>query len=365
MNVLIIGKENFIGKNLFSHLNNFKRINILNYYQHDSKEEIFKKIKNSDLIIFIPYLDSQVENKFLKSASEVVQAIKKLNKKLPIIYISHSIREIVYFSKIKNDEKILLNFFKYKQNPITIFRVPKIFGKWCEPEYSDISKIIYAIIKNKKLSLKNSKTKVDFVYIDNLIELIIKELFSIKKDFLFKNVGPIYSHSLKEIFSKVSLFKKNISTINVQSVGTDFDRALYSTFISYFSPKNYINKLKIFKDKRGEFLEILKTENSGQFSFFTITPKKIRGEHYHNTKFEKFLVVKGRVLFKFKHLFKNKIYKIFSTEKNFQIINTIPGWVHSIENCGSNKALIFVWSNEVFNVKKPDTIFKKIVDEKT
>ena len=235
-----------------------------------------------------------------------------------------------------------------------------IFGKFCKKDYSQLSEIISQkkFDKNRNILKKIKKEKM--VYVEDLIKLIIKEIYSLKKGFKIKYPKPIYSYSLKDIYNKIFLYNKNFSTTKSFNVGSGFERALYSSFLSYKSPQNFKKKIISNQDKRGEFFELIKTKNSGQFSFFTIKPNKTRGQHYHNTKFEKFLVVNGKVEFKFKHILKKKIFKILCNEKKRQIIYSIPGWIHSLKNIGKLKAQVFVWSNEVFNVNQPDTIFKKI-----
>ena len=356
MNVLAVGNNQFILNNLYSYTKGYKNINFFNV---KSTIQLIIQFKEVDKIILCFMQDRYSQKKKLSQVIQICKEIRRVKHKIPIICLSEYLNQNYSNIKLRAEEKILLNLFNITKNPITIIRSPAIFGKWCELSNSNLSRIICKKIPRNSLLLKKKK-KEKMIYIEDLINFIIKEIQCLKKGFNFKTPKPIYSFSLKDIYKKIIFFKKNFSTINILKVGNGFERALYSTFLSYLSPVHFKKKLVSHKDKRGEFIELIKTEDSGQFSFFTMRPGYIRGEHFHNTKFEKFLVVEGKVEFKFQHLFKKRIYKVLSSDKNLTTINTIPGWIHSLKNIGKKKALVFVWSNEVFDIKKPDTIFKKI-----
>jgi len=356
MNVLAVGNNQFILNNLYSYTKGYKKINFFNV---KSTSQLIIQFKEVDIIILCFSQDRDSQKKKLSQAIQICKEIRRVKHKIPIICLSEYLNQNYSNIKLRAEEKILLNLFNITKNPITIIHSPAIFGKWRELSNSNLSRVICKKIPRNSSLLKKKK-KEKMIYIEDLINFIIKEIQCLKKGFNFKTPKPIYSFSLKDIYKKIIFFKKNFSTINILKVGNGFERALYSTFLSYLSPVHFKKKLVSHKDKRGEFIELIKTEDSGQFSFFTMRPGYIRGEHFHNTKFEKFLVVEGKVEFKFQHLFKKRIYKVLSSDKNLTTINTIPGWIHSLKNIGKKKALVFVWSNEVFDIKKPDTIFKKI-----
>ena len=360
MNVLAVGNNQFILNNLHSYTHGYKNINFFNV---KSISQLTIQLKKADVIILCFNPDRASEKKYVHKVIQFCKEIRSIKNKIPIIYLSEYLNQNYSNLKLKPGEKILFDLFNLTKNPITIIRTPVIFGKWCELSNSVLSRIICKKI-NINSSLLKKKKKENMVHIEDLINLIIKEINFLKKGFNFKIPNPIYSFTLKDVYKKIIFFKKNLSTINILKVGNGFERALYSTFISYLSPAYFKKKLVSHKDKRGEFIELIKTEDSGQFSFFSIRPGYVRGEHFHNTKFEKFLVVEGNIEFKFQHLLKKKIYKVYSNSENLNVINTIPGWIHSLKNIGKTKALLFVWSNEVFDIKNPDTIFKKIIHEK-
>ena len=148
--------------------------------------------------------------------------------------------------------------------------------------------------------------------------------------------------------------------MRVESSGVGIDRALYSTYLSYLPKNKFSYKLKCHADSRGSFVEVLKTSVNGQFSFFTANPGVTRGEHYHHTKSEKFLVLKGKAKFKFKNVLNNEKFSLIVSDSIPEVVETIPGWAHNIKNIGNETMIVMLWANEVFNSSIPDTIKFKV-----
>jgi UDP-2-acetamido-2,6-beta-L-arabino-hexul-4-ose reductase len=204
-------------------------------------------------------------------------------------------------------------------------RFGKLEGRICNPIISlDKKKVLY-------------KSKNSFVKINNVFTTTLSNLANVIRSFNVKE--KIYLPS-------------NISSSVIKK--------LYSTYISFFSKKDFIYRIKRFSDNRGYFSEFLKNKNFGQISFFSIRPQKFRGNHYHHTKTEKFVVITGKVRFNFINVINKKKFSLLVSENNNLVVNTIPGWAHNIENTGSKTAKVLVWANEILDKKNPDTIFYKV-----
>ena len=145
-----------------------------------------------------------------------------------------------------------------------------------------------------------------------------------------------------------------------EGVGSGLIRALYSTYLSFFKSEQFSYKLITHSDSRGRFVEMLKTKDSGQFSFFTAHPGVTRGNHYHHSKNEKFLVVQGNAKFGFRHLISNESYEKYTNGEDPEVVETIPGWIHDITNIGSNELIVLLWTNEIFDPQNPDTFTQKV-----
>ena len=170
---------------------------------------------------------------------------------------------------------------------------------------------------------------------------------------------PVYNKKIKNIIKRIKSYSLFPQTLKVDNVGKGFDRALYSTYISFMPTKNINQKLICHVDDRGKFVEMLKTSNAGQISYFTIKPGIIRGSHYHHTKTEKFLVVHGKAIMSFRNIFSNETFNLSLDSSIPEVVDTIPGWIHDIKNIGKDDAIVLVWANEEFDKSKPDTIAKK------
>ncbi|MBT4634119.1 SDR family oxidoreductase, partial [bacterium] len=206
------------------------------------------------------------------------------------------------------------------------------------------------------IRVDNPDTVLSLVYIDDVIDEFIDYLVNTPDSAnVYKEVNPVYSISLADLSSQIKNFKESTPALTIGNVGSGFARALYSTYISYLPVENFSYSIPEHSDDRGSFVEILKTDNNGQFSFFTAHPGVTRGGHYHHTKNEKFLVVKGRARFRFCHISTGEFHEIVTEDSQPKIVNTIPGWAHDITNIGDSDLVAVLWSNEIFDQNKPDT----------
>jgi UDP-2-acetamido-2,6-beta-L-arabino-hexul-4-ose reductase len=177
-----------------------------------------------------------------------------------------------------------------------------------------------------------------------------------KPGLLNGQINQRYSITLGELAEQITAFKNCRTSLISERVGTGLTRALYSTYVSYLPPEQFAYDLPRHGDERGIFVEMLKTHDSGQFSFFTVHPGITRGSHYHHSKTEKFLVVRGVARMRFRHMISGEIIDITVSSDKPQVVDSIPGWVHDITNIGESEAIIMLWANEVFDRQRPDCI---------
>ena len=176
----------------------------------------------------------------------------------------------------------------------------------------------------------------------------------------FKFIKPTYEITLGDLAKQLYAFKEMRKSSILERVGTGLVRSLYSTYISYLPQQKFSYPVKIHDDLRGRFVEMLKTQDSGQFSFFTVLPNITRGEHYHHSKTEKFLVIKGSACFKFLHLDTAETYELIVNGDKPEIVESIPGWAHNIKNIGNDEMVVMLWANENFDRSNPDTFSYQI-----
>jgi len=372
MNILVTGSGGFIGKNLIASLSEIDKFNPISFIKKNNLTDLKKKIFVSEAIVHLAATNrSEVKKDFLntnfKFTKIICDIISDCNKKPLIIYTSsvHDQKLTDYGLSKKKSIIFLKKFSKKKKINIIILRLPRIFGKWSKANYNSfVATLCENIQNNKKIELVNKNQLLDLCHIDQVIKVILYYLKNnkLKKKFQIINLKNFFKISVSELCQKIKSLKEKDDKLELSKLGlaNSLDKFLYSTYIS-FLPINKIKKqLKSKKDKRGSFVEILKTKESGQFSFFTCEPGEVRGEHYHHTKLEKFLVVRGKALFRMRNLHDSKIINITASDKIPEVITSIPGYIHDIKNVGKEKLVVFVWANENYNKKKHDTYKKKI-----
>ena len=375
MNILITGGGGFIGKNLKSTISEYNNFKLIPVSYKSTPEQIFQKIKESNFIIHLAGVNrSKNIEDFYEGNVQITKKICDANlrlfqesgKGIPIIFTSsiHAEQNNEYGKSKAQAEDLLLNLNKNFKIPVFIFRLPNVFGKWCKPNYNSfVTTILFNIARNIPIEYINSKKRLKLLYIDDLVQLIIQIIEGKKIKMISSNevfIEKIYSAKLEDIVSTIYKFKESNSSLILDGVGEGLCRALYSTYLSYLPKESFEYKLNSKKDKRGVFVEFFKTTNSGQFSFFTAHPDVTRGEHYHNSKNEKFLVCQGSARFDFKNLENGETHTIFTSADQFKVINSIPGWAHSITNIGKENLIVLLWANEIFDKSNPDTFQFKI-----
>jgi UDP-2-acetamido-2,6-beta-L-arabino-hexul-4-ose reductase len=368
MNILITGSDGFIAQNLIFQLSNNTRCNILTINKKTSDKDFYQKLLAANIIFHLAGVNKEVYPEYTYNnnysfTKKICLFLEKNHKKTKIIYTSSTqvkLNNAYGKSKLKA-EKILLNYKRKSRAQVLIYRLPNVFGKWAKPHYnSAVATFCYQIYKKQKITISDPKKKISLLYIDDLINIFLKNLNSTKKKSSFMKISNSFSITLLNLVKIIRSFNEKEKLFLPNNISNNLIKNLYSTYISYFSKKDFQYKLKKFSDERGFFSEFLKNTDFGQISFFSILPKQVRGNHYHNTKTEKFVVITGKTRFNFVNIINKKRFSILTDEKKNLVINTIPGWAHNIENAGSKTAKVLVWANEILDKKNPDTIFYKV-----
>jgi len=375
MNVLVTGADGFIGRNLVLHLSEIKSINIFTFTRNNKLEDLFDIVKSIDFIFHLAGINRPKNPTEFTHGNEdltksLCDAIKYSGKKIPLLYTSSIQAELdnPYGRSKKAAENTILSFRSEHFSPIFIFRLPNVFGKWARPNYNSVvATFCYNISQDLPVEINDPSALINLVYIDDIIEkflAILNSSFDENKSGFF-DVHPQYSITVAELSRKIQSFSSSRDSLIIENVGNGFVRALYSTYISYLKPEQFKYSLTKHGDSRGVFVEILKTQNSGQFSYFTAHPGVTRGGHYHHSKTEKFLVVKGTARFRFRHMLSDEVYELSINAENPEIVETITGWAHDITNIGNEEMIVILWANEIFDKTKPDTYTKMIATKLT
>ncbi len=362
MKIVITGSQGFIAKNLRFHLieNGFKNIYFIS---KETNAEDFEEILSDCEIIYHlagenrPKDNSDFYLNNVNFTQKILDTLSKFDNYPKIIFSSSTkVKDKTDYGISKLDAENLIIKFCNKNNSIyRILRLPNIFGKWCKPNYNSfIATFCYNIMNNIEINIDDDEAEVELLYIDDLCKIFLEEARSNESSYV-KSFST-YRVKVGDVAKKISNFKNSRKNLRAYDVGEGFDRCLYSTYISYYQPNSFVYELSPNKDERGVFTEVLKTERNGQFSYFTALPGITRGGHYHHTKTEKFIILKGEAKFNFKNIDTDEKICITTDENDAKVVETIPGWSHDITNTGDDLLIVMIWANEVFNSKKPDTI---------
>lgn len=363
--VLIIGSNGFIGKNISLYLGLKKNIDVIESKR--KKGPLIPKNCSPDFIINLAGVNRPKANKGFQDNYQIVKTlnneIKNLYKK-PIVVLASStqanLKNPYGVSKLKAETIFIDGARKLNYTPY-ILRLPNVFGKWCKPNYNSVvATFCYNLLQNKPLQVNYREEPLTLLYIDDLC-LQIYQLIKKLPNETYPHIKKIYKISLDRLAKILKSFKDN-EEFNLQPAsGTGIKRKLYATFISYKDQHNVTEDLVVNKDNRGDFVEVFKTNNHGQVSYFTSKPGITRGMHFHNTKVEKFLIISGKARFDFQRKYDGKSFSVTVSEKDNKLIYSIPGWTHSVTNIGKMELRAILWSSEVFNPSKPDTFFSEII----
>lgn len=244
---------------------------------------------------------------------------------------------------------------------VAIFRLPNVFGKWSRPYYNSVvATFCHQAARGQPLSVKDPAAPLKLVYIDDVVSGLLDTLECPPKEAARLEVVPVYRSTVGEIAAIISEIAVGRTQLRVPNAGDGLERSLYATFLSFLPNDAFSYQLPQYGDARGRFVEAVKTRAAGQVSFFTQSPGQQRGGHYHHSKSEKFLVVKGRARFRFRHLLTGERVDTDADAEAPCIVDTVPGWTHDVVNLGNGELVVLVWANEVFDRARPDTVAAKV-----
>ena len=368
MKVLVTGSNGFIGKNLVLRIGEVDEFSVILFTRDMGISSLPSLVDAADAVVHLAG-ENRPENidDFVIGNVGVTEAIcaavRDSGRKIPVIFTSSSqaLLENSYGSSKLEAEIIVEKLYSDISNNCVIYRLPGVFGKWCRPNYNSVvATYCYNLARDLPVRIDDPNAILTLVYVDDVIEDIISVLRGASKGLDRRDITPAYSITLEELSAQIERFKVSRETLVSEEVGTGFVRALYSTYVSYLPLNKFTYQLPCYADERGVFVEMLKTQNSGQFSFFTAHPGVTRGGHYHHSKTEKFLVLNGTARFGFRSLNTGETFEVIVDQSVPTVVETIPGWAHDIKNIGSTDLVVMLWVNEIFDPLSPDTIASKV-----
>lgn len=368
MKVLVTGANGFIGKNLVLRLHEQADTEVLTYLRGQDTATLNDVLAQADAVVHLAGENRPVDVQAFADVNvglteRICLSLRTLGRAVPLILASSAQAELDNpYGRSKLAAEQAVQALTHEQgNPVAIYRLPGVFGKWCKPNYNSVvATFCHNKARDLPVQINDASARVRLVYVDDVINAILGQLASGWSGVQRPAVAPEYSVTLGELSSQIDAFKNCRDSLVSERVGVGFVRALYATYVSYLPVDKFAYAVPVHGDARGVFVEMLKTPDAGQFSFFTAHPGITRGGHYHHTKTEKFLVIKGHARFGFRHMLTNEVYHLETHGEQPQIVETVPGWTHDITNIGTDEMVVMLWANEIFDRANPDTIASKV-----
>jgi len=380
MNILITGAKGFIGKNLTVALENMKSgndkthpeicVDELYCYDVDTDPNLlYEYCMKADFVLHLAGVNRpENTDEFMKGnfgfTSTLLDTLKKHNNTCPIM-ISSSTQATLdnpYGQSKKAGEDLLFAYSKETGAKVLVYRFPNVFGKWCRPNYnSAIATFCNNIANDLPIHVNDPSANMTLVYIDDVIAELIRALCGNEtRDGVYCRVPIEHKVTLGEIVDLIRSFKTSRDERSIPDMSDAFTKKLYATYLSYLPTDKFSYPLKMNVDARGSFTEILRTTDRGQFSVNISKPGITKGNHWHHTKNEKFVVVSGTGVIRFRKPDETKVYEYFVSGDKIEVVDIPTGYTHNIENLGDTDLVTFMWCNECFDPDHPDTIFLEV-----
>lgn len=370
MRVLITGAEGFLGRNLQLRLRERSDIEIVRYTREQRLEQLPALLQDVDFVFHLaganrpqdPTEFDAVNADLTRSLADAAQAVVRLRgRPLSILYASSVQAALAnpYGRSKRAAEGILGALACDPPVPVHVFRLPNVFGKWCRPNYNSVvATFCHNLARELPIQIHDPQAPLTLVYVDDVVERFIAAMdggAGPKDAEGFAVVEPCYDTTVGEVARLLIAFRDSRQSLMTERVGAGLVRALYATYVSYLPVEAFAYDVPAHADSRGVFVEMLKTPDCGQFSFLTAHPGVTRGGHYHHSKTEKFLVIRGSARFRFRHMQSGQTHQVETNGEQPRIVETVPGWTHDITNIGTEELVVMLWANEVLDRARPDT----------
>lgn len=398
MNILVTGAKGFVGKNLCETLKSIRNgkdcihhIKIDNIFEYDIDSDfelLDEYCSKADFVFNLagvnrPKNESEFMNGNFGFASVLLEKLKNANNLCPVMLAS-SVQATLIGRYGKSDygksklagENLFFDYTAKTGARVLVYRFPNLFGKWCRPNYnSAVATFCYNTANDLPIQINDRNTELELLYIDDLVEEMLAALEGnehhcefeglktvLNNDGKFCTVPTAYHITLGEIADLLNAFKKQTQTLVMPEIPENsFAKKLYSTYLSYLPKEKTISPLKMNADDRGSFTEIMRTEKCGQFSVNISKPGITKGQHWHNSKWEMFVVVSGHALIQERKIGSNEIRSFEVSGEKIEVVYVLPGYTHSITNLSETENLITImWANEQFSPNTPDTLYEEV-----
>ncbi len=377
MKILITGANGFVAKNLIWRLKNLGYDDLCTYSHIDPEEELKEKCASADMVVHLAGVNRPVSQASYWTGNadftkKLTGYLEEAGSKAPVILSSSTQAELdnAYGLSKAEAEKIIDDYGKRGNVRVYIYRMPNVFGKWSRPNYnSAIATFCYNIANDLSITVNDVAHKMTLLYIDDIVEEFAEKIaenangrqpYRKDGDIIEPIKSPMYKTTLGHVADIIGSFGDLRKTLDLPDLSDPLTSKLYSTYLSFLPKDRFSYKLKMNTDERGSFTEFLRTRFSGQVSVNISHPGIVKGQHWHDSKHEKFLVVSGKGLIRFRKIGEEEVTEYPVDAAELEVVEIPTGYTHSIINTGDEDMVTLMWANEPFDPKKPDTYRQEV-----
>ncbi|MBQ9360447.1 MAG: NAD-dependent epimerase/dehydratase family protein [Lachnospiraceae bacterium] len=379
MKILVTGAHGFIGKNLIKRLQNKGYDEILEYVRESTDEDLKRFCEEAGFVFHLAGVNRPADDKEFWDVNagltqKLMTYLEEADNRCPVIFNSSVRVEDMAAGKLYGESKLAGEEAVYSHGqksgaPVIIYRLTNVFGKWSRPNYnSAVATFCHNIARGLPITVNDSGHMMHLAYIDDVVAELIEDMEALSAGRRVEGAGerhttlrcPIYHAKLGYVAETIESFPRMRESLEVPQMADEFISKLYSTYLSFLPEDGFSYKLKMNKDGRGSFTEFIKTSDRGQVSVNITHPGIVKGQHWHDSKNEKFLVVKGRALIRFRKIGNDKIIDYHVSDEELEVVDIPTGYAHCIINEGDTELVTLMWASEIFNPDKPDTYREEV-----
>ena len=372
--ILVTGAAGFMGRNLCVALRRQPGFAVLEFDVQQSAEDLRRMVAEADLVFHLAGVNRpKVETEFMEGNADLTRRLCEClatgGRRVPLVLSSSIQAELdnPYGRSKKAAEHFVLDYQQRTGSPVYVYRFPNVFGKWSRPDYNTVvATFCHNLSRGLPVQISNRANLVRFAYIDDIVREFVSLASRAEHDSPATRCEftPVYSITLGELHDLLVSFREGREQSLLPDLSNPLTRYLYSTYVSFYPVQNLAYPVNLKTDNRGWLFELVKSPQAGQIFVSRTRPGITRGNHYHDTKIEKFCVIQGKGVIRFRHVLSeapsSQVIEYPVNDREIRVVDIPPGYTHSIENTGHADMITLFWANEIFDPQRPDTYYEEV-----